>query len=247
MLAKITLTLMTTAAIGLLTAADARAQGPHGHGRNGRGPAGGNGASMAADHDAIHFLLDHHDVVRRTVTQRDDGVETLTESEDPQIAETIREHVAAMSRRVERRQPIRMRDPLFAEVFRHADKIKISIEKTKHGIRVVETSDDPYVAKLIKAHAAVVSQFAARGYAEAHRNHPVPNRDEKFANEASVPEELAEPACGGVCPHEEEGASDSTPPCANEGCAGEQCASDGSPRGACPNKASCAADHAPME
>ncbi len=68
-----------------------------------------------------------------------------------------------------------MRDPLFAEIFKHADKIKMQHEDTDKGVRVTETSDDPYVAKLIQAHAKVVSGFVERGFAEAMKNHPAPD------------------------------------------------------------------------
>jgi hypothetical protein len=39
---------------------------------------------------------------------------------------------------------------------------------------VKETSDDPYVVKLIQAHAEVVSLFIKNGFDEARRNHEVP-------------------------------------------------------------------------
>ena len=59
---------------------------------------------------------------------------------------------------------------------RYADRIEMKFEKTDKGMKVVETSDDPYVVKLIQAHAKVVSQFVANGFEEAHRNHAVPSR-----------------------------------------------------------------------
>ena len=49
-------------------------------------------------------------------------------------------------------------------------------EETVKGVRVTETSEDPYVAKLIKAHAKVVSGFVERGFAEAMKNHTVPGK-----------------------------------------------------------------------
>jgi hypothetical protein len=61
-------------------------------------------------------------------------------------------------------------------VFAHAGKIVMTQQPTEKGIKVVETSDDPYVAKLIKAHADVVTAFIANGRAEAMKNHPVPPR-----------------------------------------------------------------------
>jgi hypothetical protein len=71
-----------------------------------------------------------------------------------------------------------MRDPLFRELFQHTDKIKMNHEDTEKGVRVTETSEDPYVAKLIKAHAKAVSGFVERGFAEAMKNHPVPGKDD---------------------------------------------------------------------
>jgi hypothetical protein len=49
-------------------------------------------------------------------------------------------------------------------------------EQTPNGVRVVETSTDPYVAKLIQAHADVVTGFIRNGRSELMKNHPVPDR-----------------------------------------------------------------------
>jgi len=92
----------------------------------GRGPGwarqgGGPDAQFAADRDIFHFLLQNHDQLRREVNNTKTGVETLTESDKPEIAARLQEHVAAMAKRVEEKRPIRMRDPLFAELFRHTD------------------------------------------------------------------------------------------------------------------------------
>ena len=130
--------------------------------------------SFAVDQDTFHYLLEHHKEIRRKVTNLDNGVETLTESDNEDVAAKIQEHVDAMYSRVEEGRPIRMRDPLFAELFKHTDKIEMVHEDTPHGVKVTETSDDPRVAELIKAHAKVVSKFVERGFAEAMKNHPVP-------------------------------------------------------------------------
>ena len=81
-----------------------------------------------------------------------------------------------MSARVEDQRPIHRRDPLFAEIFAHADKIEMKYEATDRGVTVVETSSDPYVAKLIQAHAEVVSAFIKNGRSEMMKNHAVPAR-----------------------------------------------------------------------
>ena len=128
-----------------------------------------------ADRQVFHFLLANHAKIQRTVKELPNGVETLTESNDPEVAARIKEHVTWMEHRVENALPIRMRDPLFAELFRHTAKIKITHSDTDKGVKVIETSDDAHVVQLIRAHAKVVSGFVERGFAEAMKNHPVPS------------------------------------------------------------------------
>ena len=147
------------------------AQGPPA----GRGHMGGDPGHVA-DMGLIHELLDNGSRIQRTVTVRPDGVETLTESDDPELAKKIRAHVDSMYDRVENVKPIHMRDPLFRAIFEHASKIVMVREQTAKGIKVVETSTDPYVVKLIQAHAEVVSRFIENGRAEAMKNHEVPSR-----------------------------------------------------------------------
>jgi hypothetical protein len=133
------------------------------------------------DRDTFHFLLEHHQQIRREVKELPNGVETVTETDDAQLVAKLQEHVAAMYDRLEKNRPVRMRDPLFAAIFRHADKVSMKLDKTPKGVRVVETSDDPTVVRLIQAHAKVVSAFVARGFDEAHQMHPLPT------DPASVP------------------------------------------------------------
>jgi hypothetical protein len=158
----------------LLTALSAMAQ--PGRGPMGKGPGGD--PAFAADREIFHQLLMNRDVIRRKVKKISLGVETLTESDDPEVAILIQKHVASMKKRVEDNKPIHRRDPLFAEVFRHADQITVVYEKTEKGIRVTETSDDPYVVKLIQKHAEVVSLFIKHGFDEVHRNHEPPSKPE---------------------------------------------------------------------
>jgi len=53
----------------------------------------------------------------------------------------------------------------------------MTMEKTDKGLRVRETSKDPYVAKLIKSHAHVVSKFLENGHSEMRKNHELPERE----------------------------------------------------------------------
>lgn len=144
-------------------------------GPQGRGRMMGD-ASHMADMPLIHELLDNGDRIARTVTKRPDGVETLTESDDPAIAKAIQAHVESMYGRVTERRPIHQRDPLFQAIFEHASQITMTHQLTPRGVRVTETSSDPYVVKLIQAHADVLNAFIRNGHAEAMKNHDVPAR-----------------------------------------------------------------------
>lgn len=147
-----------------------RMAGPHGR--------QASDAVFQADRTLFHLLLEERDRISRTVTELEDGIESLTESDDAAVAAAIQGHVLAMHQRVKDVQPIHMRDPLFAAIFANARAIDMKVTKTAKGVRVVETSADPYVAKLIQAHARVVSLFVANGFAEARQNHAVPERPE---------------------------------------------------------------------
>jgi hypothetical protein len=135
-------------------------------------------AERQADMDVFHYLLDHRKEITRKVTKVPSGVETLTESDNREVAAKLQVHVEAMHKRLLKGRPIHMRDPLFREIFRHAEKIKLTVEKVPKGVKVSETSKDPYVARLIQAHAEVLNQFLAKGHEEVRKNHSVPPRGE---------------------------------------------------------------------
>ncbi|QDV24643.1 hypothetical protein [Aureliella helgolandensis] len=140
----------------------------------GRGHAGDS--QHAKDHQDFFYLIEHRDAIRRSVKNIPQGVETLTESDDDEVASRIQVHVEAMYDRLENAHPIRMRDPLFRAVFAFSKKIQMEVEHTDHGVRVRETSDDAYVVKLIQAHAMIVSLWIKNGYSELPKNHAAPAR-----------------------------------------------------------------------
>lgn len=129
------------------------------------------------DMQTIHALFDEHAKVTRTVKIVPAGIEAVTESEDAKTAAKIQEHTLAMKKRLEQKQPIRMWDPLFAALFEHADKIDMQIIQTAKGVKIVETSTDPFVVKLIQSHAEGVTEFVKEGYKVMHKEHPVPAKN----------------------------------------------------------------------
>lgn len=127
--------------------------------------------SMTSDMEVFHFLIENRADVRRTVTMLPNGIDTLTESDKPEIAQQIKTHVSAMYGRLKDGRPIHQRDPLFVELFEHADQVEMNITYTDTGIRVVETSADPAVAVLLHKHANAVSGFIRNGMPEVMKNH----------------------------------------------------------------------------
>lgn len=177
---KITAFLLTLVFVSVTAFPFAAAAQNKGAGCCGHGGSGGRGMrgdpSHRTDRADFHFLLAHREQIRRTMNLLPNGVDTVTESDDPTIVATLQKHVRAMHRRLQEHRPIHRRDPFFAEVFAHGDQIEMQITNTEHGVQVRETSDDPYVVRLIQAHAEVVNRFLAHGMAEMHRNHPLPPR-----------------------------------------------------------------------
>ena len=163
-----------------------RGMGPGMHGQMGPGMRGQMGPSMmgmgpgmmgmnhgsatASEHTDIRELFFNHDRIKRTVTNLPDGIRTVTESDDPRIAEVIKRHVAEMGKRVdEGRDPnLPIESTALYSLFRDKDKIKSTYEVTEKGIIVVQTSADASVVKALQDHAAEVSDLAQRGMVAGH-------------------------------------------------------------------------------
>lgn len=161
------------ALIALISVSPAFGQGDRGH------PGMMGDSAHAADMRVFHQLFDHRSEITRQVLLRQDGIETVTESTNPEVTQLLQTHVASMLARVKDGRAIHRRDPLFAELFRYAERIDARHELTAGGVRVVETSQEPYVVKLLQAHAEVVSAFIANGMSEMMKNHPLPPRPER--------------------------------------------------------------------
>ena len=133
------------------------------------------GPEMMEDMRPIREMLMHHEKIERRVENLNDGVKTWTTSEDPEIAAAIQKHVRQMHERLKEKKPIRQMDPLFREIFKHADKIEMQIEDLSNGVLVVETSEDPQVVKLIQQQAnRAVSEFVEHGMQRAMQPTPLP-------------------------------------------------------------------------
>lgn len=160
-------------------ATQAGPQGRGGKGFGGPGWGGGRGRSdpsFKADQALFRTLLTNRHQIRREVKQLPNGIETRTETDNPELRSILVKHVQSMKKRVEEDRPIHLRDPLFAALFRNAKKVSVmKVTPTEKGVHVLETSDDAFTVKLIQAHAKVVSLFIKNGHQEVRKNHPLPN------------------------------------------------------------------------
>lgn len=133
----------------------------------------GKGGGRAVMRSAM-TLIHNHTSIERTVEEVPGGVRTVTTTTDPALVDTLREHVREMALEIELGGRVRQWDPLFAEIFDHYEEISLSIMDVEGGVEVVETSKNDEVVKLIRAHAAKVDEFVARGPAAAHEATPLP-------------------------------------------------------------------------
>ena len=134
----------------------------------------GSDPSMMADMQVLHFLLGSRADIRRIVAVLPNGIDTLTESDKPEIVAQLKTHVAAMYSTAQGRA----RHPS-ARIRCSGSSSRTPIRSTRlsatpsNGVRVVETSADPAVAKLLHKHAEAVDAFIKNGMSEMMKNHPI--------------------------------------------------------------------------
>jgi hypothetical protein len=143
---------------------------------NGRGPGmmmmhGGQDAGAMAQMRDIHALFANHDRMTRTVTTLPDGIRTVTESNDPQVAKLITDHVANSRKQIESGidPGLPIESPALRAIYAHYDKIVTTVEATEKGVVVVQTSTDPQVVAALQQHAAEVTEFINDGMAAMHK------------------------------------------------------------------------------
>jgi hypothetical protein len=142
----------------------------HGAAAGGHGPMAGpvamltrQDAGSSADMGLVHDLLMNHTKIRRTVTHLPDGIKTVTESDDPQVAQTIKAHVASMSQRLKDGREFNIFSTTLPVLFENREKIKSVVEVTEKGSVVTRTSTDAKVVAALQGHAAEVTELAQEG------------------------------------------------------------------------------------
>ena len=142
----------------------------HGAAAGGHGPMAGatamltkQDAGSSADMGLVHDLLMNHTKIRRTVTNQPDGIKTVTESDDPQVAQTIKAHVTSMSQRLKDGREFNIFSTTLPVLFENRDRINSVVEVTEKGSVVTRTSTDAKVVAALQGHAAEVTELAQEG------------------------------------------------------------------------------------
>jgi len=168
---KIAAAIVVTAGIGWAIAAAFAHPGGMGPGMM-RGPMGAgmqHDAAFAADMQLVHGMLNGHENIKRTVTNLPNGIRTVTESDDAQVAQLIKGHVASMEKRLAEGRVFNLFSPTLPVLFEKKDSIRTKVEMTDKGSIVTQTSDDPQVVVALQAHAVEVSELARDGMAAMMR------------------------------------------------------------------------------
>ena len=148
----------------------------HGAAAGGHGPMAGmvgmltrQDAGSAADMGLVHDLVMNNTKIRRTVTNLPDGIKTVTESDDPQVAQTIKAHVASMSQRLKDGREFNIFSKTLPVLFENRDKITSVVEVTEKGSIVTRTSTDPKVVAALRGHATEVTELVQEGMVAMRR------------------------------------------------------------------------------
>jgi hypothetical protein len=159
-------------AIGLLSVTLVVGASPawsQGRGMMGRGMMAGD-STTAAIMPVVHQLLMNHEKLRRTVELLPNGIRTVTESDDPAMAQLIKTHVVGTGALVAKGEDpdLPMSSPALRSLLRNGQRVTRHTEETARGVIVTETSSDSATVAWLQQHAAEVSELVKRGREAAH-------------------------------------------------------------------------------
>jgi hypothetical protein len=148
----------------------------HGAAAGGHGPMAGpvgmltrQDEGSAADMALVHELLANNREIKRSVTRLPDGIRTVTESDNPQVAQAIKAHVGSMSKRLEDGREFNIFSTTLPVLFENRDNIRSTVQLTDKGAVVTRTSTDPKVIAALQGHAGEVTELVQDGMVAMRR------------------------------------------------------------------------------
>ena len=125
------------------------------------GPGFGGATSM--DMSMYMEMFSRRNEIRRNVEEIPGGVRTTTESDSPDLAALLHQHVPSMYSHLDQSVEIMCMSQSLPTLFRRAPDYHRQITLTPTGVVAVETADDPNLTQAIRAHAREVTGFVTEG------------------------------------------------------------------------------------
>ena len=129
---------------------------------NGPGDGGMMGVG-AADMQLYMDMFARHNEISRTVEEIPGGVRTTTESNSPDLAAQLKAHVSSMYSHLGDGPEMMCMSQTLPTLFRNASGYRRQLTLTPTGVTAEETSDDPNLTEVIRAHAREVTGFVTEG------------------------------------------------------------------------------------
>src|ERR1700756_2933706 len=110
-----------------------------------------------ADMSRYMDMFNRHQQISRTVEEIPGGVRTITQSASPDLAAQLHAHVSSMYSHVDQGVEVSCMSPNLPTLFRNASGYRRQLTLTPTGVIAEETSDDPNLTQVIRAHAQEVT------------------------------------------------------------------------------------------
>ena len=123
----------------------------------------GFGGATGMDMSMYMEMFSRHNEIRRSVEEIPGGVRTTTESDSPDLAALLQQHVPSMYSHLDQGGEIMCMSQSLPTLFRRASDYHRQIALTPTGVVAVETADDPNLTQVIRVHAREVTGFVTEG------------------------------------------------------------------------------------
>ena len=118
----------------------------------------------------LKTIFRSHKGISRFVSKLPNGIVTVTEAQNVELREAIVSHVSMMITRLQEGKNPRViiQSPTLDALSNVYNEINAEIEITDTGVKVIQTSANADVVKLLHTHAEEVSDMAKRGMEAVH-------------------------------------------------------------------------------
>jgi hypothetical protein len=127
------------------------------------------GAANSADMSTYMDMFNRHAQLHRRVEEIPGGVRTTTEADTPDLVAQLQGHVSAMYAHVDQRNEVRCMSATLPTLFARAGNYQRTLRFIPTGVIAEETTTDPALAAVIRAHAREVTGFVTDGMAAMMR------------------------------------------------------------------------------